>query len=505
MRGEATVAPRRDRSQCATSWGAAAGLGYFAEEMTLLEQGSGDSTVVQIGTGSSQLGDFWNLVEQAGPLRWPIFAVLAIGLALVISKLYELLKDRSASRDLFEFDLRGAGLSDITRTVSQQTASMLAALQSTMLNVFHTRPSEGMLHDEIANFVSFQQDQFGAFRRRMDFLADTAGALGLMGTVWGMFQVFFQGTSDKDVILRGMGIALITTLLGLVVSIILNLSATELSTFFGKRLEQVSRKSDELRFRLLELAPAAVPSASPARAEPSPPVKVKEAPPPATAPPPKAAPAPPATERAWYYLEAEPAAHQATAGDTLRGVALLVRSGDGRPKDGVGVVIAVSPGAGTLNGGRPEISEKSDGQGRVRFDWNVPEKAGSVSLTASVAGQPGSERRIDLQVEPALAHRVERQGNNQAAVAGMRLPGPLAVQVFDRFDNRVSGVPVTFQVTGGKGRLGQHGATVKVTTGPDGLAVTPFVVASEAGQNTIVATVEGQKTPVEFVAFGTEV
>jgi biopolymer transport protein ExbB/TolQ len=40
-----------------------------------------------------------------------------------------------------------------------------------------------------------------------------------MGTVWGMFTVFFQGSAEQEVILRGMGIALITTLLGLVVTI----------------------------------------------------------------------------------------------------------------------------------------------------------------------------------------------------------------------------------------------------------------------------------------------
>ena len=27
------------------------------------------------------LGDFWSLTQQAGPLRWPIFFVLAFGLA----------------------------------------------------------------------------------------------------------------------------------------------------------------------------------------------------------------------------------------------------------------------------------------------------------------------------------------------------------------------------------------------------------------------------------------
>ncbi len=148
------------------------------------------------------LGDFWGLVQQAGPLRWPIFLVLGAGLILVFAKLYELVRDGAVSRPLFQVDLASCDLSRIVGEVSGQDESMLANLQSTMLNVFQTRPGEGMLHDEIHNFVSFQQDQFGVFRRRMEFLSDTAGALGLMGTVWGMFTVFFQGTSEQDVILH---------------------------------------------------------------------------------------------------------------------------------------------------------------------------------------------------------------------------------------------------------------------------------------------------------------
>ena len=186
------------------------------------------------------LGDFWSLTQQAGPLRWPIFLILAFGLVQVFVKLWELIRDGRVSAKLGSVDLASMSLRDITELLRAQDESMLSSLQATMLNVFETRPGEGLLHDEISNFVAFKQTQFEVFRRRMDFLSDTAGALGLMGTVWGMFTVFFQGSAEQDVILRGMGIALITTLLGLVVSIILNFSATELSTFFGRRLEKVS-------------------------------------------------------------------------------------------------------------------------------------------------------------------------------------------------------------------------------------------------------------------------
>lgn len=447
------------------------------------------------------LGDFWSLTQQAGPLRWPIFFVLGFGLVQVFVKLYELARDRRVSRALHDMDFATMSLDDITKAVSGQDESMLSSVQSTMLNVFHTRPGEGLLHDEIANFVSFQQDQFGVFRRRMEFLSDTAGALGLMGTVWGMFTVFFQGTAQQDVILRGMGIALITTLLGLVVSIILNFSATELSTFFGKRLEQVSRKSDELRFRLMELAPTpqpvsvATPTLAPAVAAPAP------APTPAPAPAPEpAAPDPPS----WRYVELANGQGSGRAGSTAD-LVLLVRSSDGEPAEDVAVVVAVPGSDGSLDGGQRTVRAQSDGKGQVGVACTLPEQAGSFALDVSLPEQPGPATRIELTVIPGEPARVVPEGNNQAAVAGMRLPLPIGVQVTDQYANPIPGVDVVFTVSEGKGKLGSGSGEHALTTDAEGFARTAFVLASEAGQNGVQARLAGSKRALDFVAFGTEV
>lgn len=376
---------------------------------------------------------------------------------------------------------------------------MLSSLQSTMLNVFQTRPGEGLLHDEITNFVAFRQDQFGVFRRRMEFLSDTAGALGLMGTVWGMFTVFFQGTAQQDVILRGMGIALITTLLGLVVSIILNFSATELSTFFGKRLEQVSRKSDELRFRLMELAPDPAPVVHVAHAAPA------ATPAPAPAPPPAPEPERPAPEApSWKYVELANGSGSGRAGSTAD-LDLLVCSADGEPAQDVSVMVALPGSGGSLDGGKRNARLRSNEDGRVTVACTLPEEAGTFGLDVSLPEQPGPATRIELTVLPGGASKIASEGNNQAAVAGMKLPIPLGIQVTDRFGNPITGVEVAFAVTEGEGRLGSGTREHTVSTEADGFARIPFVLASEAGQNGVRASLVGTKTTVDFVAFGTEV
>lgn len=463
------------------------------------------TTLLQSQPDGFALGDFWSLTQQAGPLRWPIFFVLAVGLIQVFVKTWELVRDRRVSKKLHDLDYATMSLDGITKAVAAQDESMLSSLQSTMLNVFHTRPGEGLLHDEITNFVSFQQDQFGAFRRRMEFLSDTAGALGLMGTVWGMFTVFFQGTAEQDVILRGMGIALITTLLGLVVSIILNFSATELSTFFGKRLERVSRKSDELRFRLMELAPVpqavqmaapVAPAASPA-VEPASPVRAAE---------PEPAPPPPAPEPApaWRYVQLASEGASGEAGSETK-IDLVVLNADGEGAEDVAVVVNVVGTHGSLDGGVRSARATSGTGGRLSVPCTLPERAGSFALDVSIPEQPGPATRLEVAVVPGAPRKVAAEGNNQAAVAGMRLPTPLGVQVTDAHGNPVPGIPVAFEVTAGEGRLGSGSGSHEVATDSTGFARTPFVLASEAGQNTVRATVTGTKGSIDFVAFGTQV
>ena len=482
--------------------------GLLSAIITTTLQVEGDS-------GAFAVGDFWSLTQQAGPLRWPIFFVLGFGLVQVFIKLYELIRDRQLSVDLTAADFARMDLDSITTLIARQDETMLSSLQSTMVNVFQTRPGEGLLHDEISNFVVFQQDQFSSFHRRMEFLSDTAGALGLMGTVWGMFTVFFQGTAEQDVILRGMGIALITTLLGLVVSIILNFSTTELSTFFGKRLDAVSRKSDELRFRLMELAPKPVTAEALAQlqvtaaaaitAPAETPTNTPTPRPRAVIPPPEPEPEPEPAKPTWHYVEISGGPYPGVVGGRVAGVTLVVRNADGDAAENIPVVVTIASQGGSLDGGVRTLRSSSSVAGVVRFGCTLPEQVGTFSLDVTLPDQPGTATRVDIEVGAAAAAKIELEGNNQAAVAGMRLPLPLGVRLADRFDNPVSGAVVGFTVEQGDGRFASGNGTLQVTTGVDGRAAAPFAVSSNAGQNVVYASVEGTDHGGRFIAFGTEV
>jgi hypothetical protein len=326
-----------------------------------------------------------------------------------------------------------------------------------------------------------------------------------------------------------MGIALITTLLGLVVSIILSFSATELSSFFSKRLEQVSTKSDELRFRLLELAPEAPTAragqgagdggAEAHRSRGGPAAGRSGGGSPGSASrataQPTAARAPEAPSKTggsatggelpgWRYVQFEGDGPSVRAGETVD-LAVIVRNGTDQPAPGVPVFVKVANGDVALESGGRALREHSDAAGRVSLSCKAPKRLGSFTLEASLPEQPGSPVLQRVEVRPGPPDRIDKEGNNQAAVAGTRLPLPLGVRVRDRFGNPVQGLSIGFSVKQGDGKLGVGQSTRTVPTDASGLAATPFIVSSSAGQNVVTASVNGTKSSVEFVAFATEV
>ncbi len=92
-------------------------------------------------------------------------------------------------------------------------------------------------------------------------------------------------------------------------------------------------------------------------------------------------------------------------------------------------------------------------------------------------------------------------GNNQRAETGGPAPEPLRVWVNDRC-NGVPGVPVTFTVVRGDGRVDDR-TSVTVDTSDTGHAEVAFTLGGEPGNNVVEANFPNNPTgPVRFVVFG---
>jgi len=140
-------------------------------------------------------------------------------------------------------------ITDIECMLQQKAGlSEMGQLMQLMFSKFRRgEDPESLYHSEISHAINIRKDRFGTYRTWTMFFSDSAGALGLLGTVQGMYVTFIGGTLNPTKILDGMALALATTIVGLVNSLILTLVLTSISHFFDRQIEKTYEKTEELR------------------------------------------------------------------------------------------------------------------------------------------------------------------------------------------------------------------------------------------------------------------
>lgn len=185
-----------------------------------------------------------------------------------------------------------------------------------------------------------------------------------------------------------------------------------------------------------------------------------------------------------------------TVGQTLPDeITVRVSDARGNPLSGVPVVFSAVQSGGSF----APASITTDEQGEARSSWTLGGTPGTATATAMVDGLPPESLSAMALAGPA-AQMVAVSGDGQHAVVGSTVATPPTVEVLDAGGNRVAGVTVSFEATGG--------ATVmpgSIVTGTDGRAAPEaWTLGTTAGQNVLRASstsVPG--TVIEFLATGT--
>jgi biopolymer transport protein ExbB len=204
------------------------------------------------GAGDAATLPVLEILAMGGWIMWPIYLTLAAGVALSISRFLMIRLDQSRESDLQDWKPRGRSADDTLKAIQGMETGSLSQAAVDMLTQFRATRNPESMSAQIERHLTVRQDWFKPYQNWLNFLSESAGALGLLGTVLGMFQTFFGGTLDKDKVLHGMGLALITTLVGLVVSLILNFVLTLVRNHFDKSLDRQYQKLTEIRQAMLE-------------------------------------------------------------------------------------------------------------------------------------------------------------------------------------------------------------------------------------------------------------
>jgi adhesin/invasin len=171
----------------------------------------------------------------------------------------------------------------------------------------------------------------------------------------------------------------------------------------------------------------------------------------------------------------------------------------GNPVAGVTVTYAVATGGGSVTG----PSQVTDAAGFAAVGgWTLGAVAGGNTLTATSTGLSGSPLTFTATGTVGQAATIALDGgDNQSAVIGTTVSIGPSVKVTDAGGNPVSGVAVTFAVTGGGGSI----TGANPTTNAAGIATLgSWTLGPVAGSNTLTASSSGLNgSPVIFTAMGT--
>ena len=181
---------------------------------------------------------------------------------------------------------------------------------------------------------------------------------------------------------------------------------------------------------------------------------------------------------------------------------------DGSPLAGVGVTFSVTAGGGllssttnahpcTVESSTSSATATTDANGQAATRLTLGSDAGTNTVAATVEGL-ASVTFTATAAEQAMPHRLTKVcGDSQEGTAGILLDEPFVVSVLDENSAAMAGVVVSFSVTAGGGTL----SAAMAPTNANGLASAWLTLGSDAGTNTVAATVEGLRT-VTFTAIG---
>ena len=181
---------------------------------------------------------------------------------------------------------------------------------------------------------------------------------------------------------------------------------------------------------------------------------------------------------------------------------------DGSPLAGVTVSFSVTAGGGMLSSttdanpctvasSTSSTTATTDANGRAATRLTLGSDLGTNTVEATVEGlEPVTF--TSTAAEQAMPHSLTKVcGDSQEGMASEQLAESLVVLVSDENGAAMAGVVVSFAVTAGGGTL----SAATATTDANGRAATRLTLGSDAGTNTVSATVAGLE-PVTFTATG---
>ena len=192
------------------------------------------------------------LFHDGGFFMYPILALLIIGLAISLERLYTLSRSSVSTRKLLarvRKSLEEGGVEDAKKICAQTRGPVASIIMAGLL-----RLDDGI--DNVEKAISNAGTVEMAFLEKgliwLSTIVSVAPMLGFTGTVQGMVEAFQSIEKANDIspaiVAGGISVALLTTLFGLVTAIIISLAYN----YFTNQIDQLTVDMEESSVELID-------------------------------------------------------------------------------------------------------------------------------------------------------------------------------------------------------------------------------------------------------------
>ncbi len=196
--------------------------------------------------------NFLDLFNDGGGFMWPILACLVFGIAVSLERIWTLSR-ASVNTRRFLATIKQA----LNEGGVQKATDVCANTRGPVASIFHAgllRVDRGIEHVEKA-IMNAGSIEMAFLEKGLVWLAtviSVAPMLGFLGTVWGMIEAFraIEAANDisPSIVAGGISTALLTTMFGLVVAIIIQI----VNNYFISRVDQLIVDMEESSVDLVD-------------------------------------------------------------------------------------------------------------------------------------------------------------------------------------------------------------------------------------------------------------
>jgi biopolymer transport protein ExbB len=197
------------------------------------------------------------LFVDGGGMMWPILALLVIGLAITVERFWTLSRASINTRSFLvkiQTALKEGGIEAANEVCANTRGPVASIFQAGLLRI-----DRGIENVEKA-IMNAGSIEMAFLERGLVWLAtiiSIAPMLGFTGTVWGMVLAFQEIEAANDIspsiVAGGISVALITTLFGLVVAILIQASHNYFVSKIDRLIIDMEESSVEFVDSLVEM------------------------------------------------------------------------------------------------------------------------------------------------------------------------------------------------------------------------------------------------------------